>query len=61
MPRNVSAGLIGWTLVVGQFFSMAAEKIITVQTFQGLYSLAADLLGKALAVGTGIAAKLLGP
>jgi hypothetical protein len=54
-------GRIDWmTLVVGQFFSMASERIITVQTFHGLYSLAGDLLRQIVTLGTGIADTLLG-
>lgn len=54
-------GRIDWmTLMVGQFFGMATEKIITVQTFQGLYNLAASLLGTAITASTSVASKLLG-
>jgi hypothetical protein len=54
-------GRIDWTsLVVGQLFSMVAEKIITVQTFTAAYNVAANLLTKFLASGTAVAGRLLG-
>jgi hypothetical protein len=57
-------GRLDWTsLVIGQLFAMATEKIITVQTFTSLYSLAADLFGRVLAIGPAVvqaAGRLIG-
>lgn len=53
-------GRLDWmSLVVGQLFAMASEKIITVQTFTSLYHMAGGLLGKFLAAGAA-ALKLAG-
>ena len=54
-------GRIDWmTLMVGQFFGMAAAKIISAQTFQELYNLAASLFGTAITAGSSAASKLIG-
>ena len=51
---------LDWTsMVVGQMFAMATERLITWQTFLGLYNLAARAFGNVLAAGDA-AAKLLG-
>jgi hypothetical protein len=54
-------GRVDWaSIVIGQLFAMVTEKLITVQTFTGLYSLAATLFSKVLMLGSGIITKLLG-
>jgi hypothetical protein len=47
------------TLVVGQMFNMATEKIITVQTFQSLYNMAGSLFQGLLSVAHAAAASCL--
>ena len=54
-------GRLDWTsIVVGQLFSMASEKLITTQTFTGLYNLAATMLQHALSLAGALATKLIG-
>lgn len=53
-------GRLDWmSMVIGQLFAMASERIITVQTFHSLYNMAAVTFGKMLQVA-GQVANLLG-
>jgi hypothetical protein len=57
-------GRLDWTtIVVGNFFQMASEKLITVQTFTSLYHMAGQMMSSILRLGTSVAdvaTKLIG-